>query len=91
MYSCVAFGFIRFSSSFSAQQAHGMAKRHSDFSTQELERLLRSAKKKVLELEDEIIKREVPLCVHEFEKKLPSGRRDNGEYHYICARCGRVK
>ena len=68
-----------------------MAKRHSDFSTQELERLLRCAKKKVRELEDEIIKREVPLCVHEFEKKLPGGPRDNGEFVYICEKCGRVK
>ena len=68
-----------------------MAKRHSDFSTQELERLLRSAKKKVRELEDEIIKRKVSLCEHEFEKKLPDGPRDNGEYLYICAQCGRAK
>ena len=68
-----------------------MAKRHSDFSTQELERLLRSAKKKVLELEDEIIKHDVSLCSHEFEKKLPDGPRDNGEYHYTCAQCGRVE
>ena len=68
-----------------------MAKRHSDFNAQELERLFRCAKKKVRELEDEIIKRDVPLCEHEFEKKLPDGPRDNGEYHYICARCGRVK
>ncbi len=68
-----------------------MAKRRSDFNTQELERLLRCAKKKVRELEDEIIKRNVSLCEHEFEKKLLDGPRDNGEYHYICARCGRVK
>ena len=66
-----------------------MAKRHSDFNTEELERLLRCAKKKVRGLEDEI-KRKVPLCVHEFEKKIPDGPRDNGEYLYICAQCGRV-
>ncbi len=53
--------------------------------------MLRCAKKKVRELEDEIIKREEPLCAHEFEKKLPDGPRDNGEYYYICAQRGRVK
>ena len=68
-----------------------MAKRHSDFNTQELERLLRRAEQKVRELEDEIIKREEPLCAHEFEKKFPDGLRDNGECYHICAECGRVK
>ena len=68
-----------------------MAKRHSDSSTEELERLLRCAKKKVRELEDEITKREKPSCAHQFEKKYPEGPRDNGECYHICVQCGRVE
>lgn len=26
-------------------------------------------------------------CEHVFEKEIPSGPRDNGEYYYVCVKC----
>ena len=38
---------------------------------------------KVKELEKKLIDK----CDHEFEKEIPEGMRDNGEFYYRCRKC----
>ncbi len=54
----------------------------------ELRALLHAAKEKV----EELLEREEPACCHaERVMVVPSGPRDNGEYWYVCSRCGDVQ
>ena len=55
---------------------------------------LRIAKLRVrrLELLLRLAEREAASrCEHEWVRELPGGMRDNGEFWYICRRCGKVE
>ena len=40
---------------------------------------------------EETVKRMRSRCTHDFVRVLPSGPRDNGEYHEVCRLCGEVR
>jgi hypothetical protein len=58
--------------------------------TEELRTLLQAAKGKVARLEQRILEqRRQSECSHDaLEKVTPIGPRDNGEFTYICSKCG---
>ena len=52
---------------------------------------LRAARWRVRRLETLLLLAEreaVARCDHEWEKVFPSGPRDNGEFWYVCNKCG---
>jgi len=67
------------------------SKRSADDEPEELRTLLQAAKEKVARVQ-ELLDREEPACCHaERVMVVPSGPRDNGEYWYVCTRCGDVQ
>ena len=57
----------------------------------ELLAMLRKARRRVRRLEMllQMAERQaMSRCDHVWEKEYPSGPRDNGEYWYVCSKCG---
>ena len=59
---------------------------------EELRAMLQKAKKRVSILEHRLLEQErcQPVCNYEM-KVMPSGPRDNGEFIYVCTKCGRMQ
>ena len=63
-------------------------KKLSQMTTEDLCDMLAITKKRMRAIEKVLIERKSPDCDHDFEKRFPSGLRDNGEFYYVCSRCG---
>ena len=67
------------------------SKRYAHHAIVELRALLQAAKEKVARVE-ELLERDEPACHHaDRVRVVPSGPRDNGEFWYVCSRCGDVE
>ena len=67
------------------------SKRAADDALLDLHTLLHAAKEKVARQDQPQVREEV-LCRHEERVRVvPTGPRDNGEFWYVCTRCGDVQ